>query len=68
MICFHPDGSVQTKQNICSCHNCIQGEFITCTEEKESFLHNKQVADKSSDSSSESDEVIESVDIDCEKR
>ena len=25
MICFHPDGSVQTKQNTCSCHNCIQG-------------------------------------------
>ena len=66
MICVHPDGSVQTKQNICSCHNCIQVEFITCIEERGSFLHNRQVADKSSDSS-ESDEEIESDDIDCEE-
>ena len=67
MICFHPDWSVQTKQNICSCHNCIQGRFITCIEEKGSFLRNKQAADNSSYSSSKSDEEIESDDIDCEE-
>ena len=67
MICFHPDWSIQTKQNICSCLNCIQGGFITCIEEKGSFLHNKQAADNSSYSSSESDEEIESDDIDCEE-
>ena len=67
MICFHPDWSVQTKQNICSCHNCIQGGFITCIEEKGPFLRNKQVADNSSYSSSKSDEEIESDDIDCEE-
>lgn len=44
----------------------FRGESITCTEEKESFLQNKQVAGKSSDSSSESDEETESDDIDYE--
>ena len=32
-------------------HNHIQGKFITCIEEKGSFLDNKQVLSKSSDSS-----------------
>ena len=28
MICFHSNGSIQTKINICSCENCNSGKFI----------------------------------------
>ena len=30
MITFHPNGSVQTKVNMCSCAECLQGDFIVC--------------------------------------
>ena len=30
MIAFQPDGSLQTKDNLCSCKNCIIGDFVNC--------------------------------------
>ena len=30
MIPFFPDGSVQTKINICSCEEHLKGEFVKC--------------------------------------
>ena len=33
MISFSPDGCVQTKVNICSCEECLKGDFIKCTYE-----------------------------------
>ena len=34
MICFLPDGSVETKVSICSCNSCMEDNFISCTTEK----------------------------------
>ena len=34
MLSFFPDGSIQSKVNICSCNSCIEGEFISCLIEK----------------------------------
>ena len=28
MICFRPDGSILSKDNICSCAACLEGEFL----------------------------------------
>ena len=34
MIAFHPDGAVYTKTNICSCKQCLIGQFTKCKIEK----------------------------------
>ena len=34
MICFNPDGSIQTKINVCSCDNCMSGDFLNCYDEQ----------------------------------
>ena len=34
MIAFFPDGSIQQKQNICSCKRCLRGLFVHCMFEK----------------------------------
>ena len=34
MICFHPDGRVLAKVNMCSCSNCLEGCFMSCSIEK----------------------------------
>ena len=34
MIAYHPDGSIQSKVNLCSCEQCIDVEFISCLVEK----------------------------------
>ena len=34
MLSFFPDGSIQSKVNICSCNSCIEGEFISYLTEK----------------------------------
>ena len=34
VIAYHPDGSIQTKENICSCNNCLTGNLINCVVEK----------------------------------
>ena len=30
IISYFPDGEIQMKENICSCRNCLNGEFIRC--------------------------------------
>ena len=30
MISYFPDGSIQTKQHLCSCAECVVGNFIDC--------------------------------------
>ena len=30
MICFQPDGSILCKVNLCSCADCILGNFLDC--------------------------------------
>ena len=39
MICFKPNGSYCTKDNICSCQNCLLGEFLDSVNETENMLH-----------------------------
>ena len=34
MICFKPDGTILTKVNICSCSDCLEGNFLDCCVEK----------------------------------
>ena len=34
MICFMPDGTTLTKVNICSCSDCLEGNFLDCCVEK----------------------------------
>ena len=34
MISYCPDGTVQTKINICSCEHCLRGRFFDCLDEK----------------------------------
>ena len=34
IIHYFPNGSIQSKVNICSCASCIEGEFISCLIEK----------------------------------
>ena len=33
MFSYFPDGSVQVKDNICDCVNCLEGNFIQCKDE-----------------------------------
>ena len=30
MILYFPDGSVRTKQHLCSCAECVVGNFVDC--------------------------------------
>ena len=34
MICFKPDGTILTKVNICSCSDCLEGNFLDCCVQK----------------------------------
>ena len=45
MISYFPNGSIQSKVNICSCDSCIEGEFTSCLIEKEII----QIVDEASD-------------------
>ena len=38
MICFKPNGSYCTKVNICSCQNCLLGEFLDCVNETGKYV------------------------------
>ena len=60
MVAFHPDGSIQTKVNICSCDECITGDFINCTLELGVKICHRNV----DESDGESDEECEYEDED----
>ena len=69
-ICFLPDGSVQTKVNICSCNSCMEGNFISCTTEK-GKEYNKNMSNDSDfsdfESANESDNDSDDEDENQEK-
>ena len=44
MMAFHPDGSVQTKVNMCSCAECLQGDFIDCLLERGTMMSSGQLS------------------------
>ena len=52
MISYFPNGSTQSKVNICSCASCIEGEFISCLIEKGKIV---RVVDKASDNDDNND-------------
>ena len=64
--CFFPDGSIQTKVNICSCNFCLQGDFISCTTEKGNiFQHSTtEASDDESDDSDDNEEYGDDDDDD----
>jgi len=49
MIAFHPDSSVQTKVNMCSCDECLEGDFIDCLLEPGNMMSSGQVDMEGSD-------------------
>ena len=54
MLSFFPDGSIQSKINICSCKSCIEGDFVSCLTEKGKTV--QQVTEASdNDSTTESE-------------
>ena len=57
MIAYHPNGTILTKTNICSCANCLVGKFMSCNDEKGSVavLGSKDSDDSESDSGTESE-------------
>ena len=54
-IAFFPEGSIQIKQNICSCNSCIRGALIDCSFEPGIQVNSKEI-NSSDDESDESDE------------
>ena len=49
MLSFFPDGSIQSKINICSCKSCIKCGFVSCLTEKGKTV--QQVTEPSEDDS-----------------
>ena len=52
MICYHSDGSIEIKINVCSCENCLIGDFVNCIDEKGTFIPAKHFDNEPSDSES----------------
>ena len=47
MLSFFPDGSVETKRNMCSCEFSLQGQFVSCEQQKGTILfHNNEDSDQ----------------------
>ena len=56
MICFKPDGTICTKVNICSCSDCLEGNFLDCCVEKGRLV---MVADKTKEDDYSTDSKAE---------
>ena len=54
MIVFFPDGSIQVKQNICSCNGCTRGALIDCSFEPGVQVNSREI-NSSDDESDEGD-------------
>ena len=52
MICYHSDGSIEIKINVCSCENCFIRDFVNCIDEKGTFIPAKHFDNGPSDSES----------------
>ena len=48
-LSFFPDGSIQSKINICSCKSCVEGDLVSCLTEKGKTV--QQVTEVSDDDS-----------------
>ena len=67
--CYHPDGSIQAKEYICSCTNCLVGDLINCVSEKgisfygneydEEEFDEEEVGENDEDNDSEASEVAD---------
>ena len=70
MICFYPNGTIQTKVNVCSCRFCFEGDFLSCATEKGKILTNdgdipsddEELSDYDSDADSETENEDDSDD------
>ena len=40
MTVYDPDGSIQCKKRICSCHECLQGYLTECNNEEGKLYNN----------------------------
>ena len=56
MICFKPDGTIISKTNICSCNDCLEGNFMECCIEKGKLV---MAGDDSDDDSTNSETEYE---------
>ena len=62
MICFFPNDDIQIKENMCSCENCLRGQFIKCENKAGSQVSSREV-----NPNAESDEDDdEEFDYDCD--
>ena len=65
MLCFSSGGKVTGKLNICSCNNCLEGEFLLCIYEKGIIIYS-DVDDSGSETDNDeidNDEEFEEDDI-----
>ena len=56
MISFSPDGSVQTKINICLCEKCLKGAFIKCSNEAGKNIYFNDYSEYEDSEESDSDD------------
>ena len=65
IICYHSDGSIEIKINVCYCKNSFIGDFLNCIDEKATFIFAKHFDNEPSDSeSSDSDDDYDDDDDD----
>ena len=42
-MCFHPDGAIVVKENICPCKQCIEGDLLNCVSERGQFAQSSKL-------------------------
>lgn len=64
MISYCPDGTVQTKINVCSCEYCLRGRFFDCLDENGVYIpySNHESANETDSNTDESDNDFDSND------
>ena len=62
MNCFHPDGAIAAKQNICSCEGCIVGDFVSCIDEPGYMCSGQTIGNVLNDEEEELDEYGDEID------
>ena len=58
------DGPIQSKENLCSCEQCIDGEFTSCLVEKDKIVQNTENASENDATSEREYDDLEVNDID----
>ena len=64
MISYCPDGTVQTKINVCSCEYCLRGRFFDCLDENGVYVpySNHESANETDSNTDESENDFDSND------